>query len=239
MIVSKNNKSINYFKVMNNIISGERGDDIIHLIYSDMVRGYYGDNYNLNSNYSFYFNTSTLSFSSISDESFREIKMYYDAKQINEISDNGIVNRNGVIDMEKFKSSILESILTAQSEYLKIVNFNSNISSKINELLIRRNYSLDMLTKDEQLLVIISIVSPMQEDGYLEAFRNNVYYNNKPNLNSTVISFINNNPEMFFEALDHLNENNKKMFFKNYFNPSYYRYNEKVRTIAKEKNKEK
>lgn len=233
MIVSKNNKSINYFKVMNNIINGERGNDVIQLIYSDMIRGYYSENFNLNSDYSFYFNTSTLSFSSVSDESFREIKMYYDAKQIDELSDNGIVN------MEKFKTSILESILTAQSEYLKIVNFNSNISSKINELLIRRNYSLDMLTKDEQLLVIISIVGPMQEDEYLEAFRNNVYYNNKPNLNSTVISFINNNPEMFFEALDHFSQSNKKMFFKNYFNPSYYRYNEKVRTIAKEKNKEK
>lgn len=233
MIVSKNNKSINYFKVMNNIINGERGNDVIQLIYSDMIRGYYSENFNLNSDYSFYFNTSTLSFSSVSDESFREIKMYYDAKQIDELSDNGIVN------MEKFKTSILESILTAQSEYLKIVNFNSNISSKINELLIRRNYSLDMLTKDEQLLVIISIVGPMQEDEYLEAFRNNVYYNNKPNLNSTVISFINNNPEMFFEALDHFSQSNKKMFFKNYFNPSYYRYNEKAKSIAKEKNKEK
>ena len=76
MIVSKNNKSINYFKVMNNIINGERGNDVIQLIYSDMIRGYYSENFNLNSDYSFYFNTSTLSFSSVSDESFREIKMY-------------------------------------------------------------------------------------------------------------------------------------------------------------------
>lgn len=45
MIVSQNKNNINYFKVMTNIINGDRGDDIIQSIYSNMIIGNYGENY--------------------------------------------------------------------------------------------------------------------------------------------------------------------------------------------------
>lgn len=187
----------------------------------------------MNSDYNFYFNTSTLSFYSSRDGSLREIKIVYDTKKLDSLF------HNGVIDMKEFKESILESILVSQSEYLKIVNFNSDTGEKVNELILRRNYSLDMLTKDDQLLVILSIVGSVNENVYLDSFRHNVYYNNSRDFNNTVINFINNNPEMFFAGLDGFHEISREMFFKNFFNPSYYQYTEKVRTIAKEKNKEK
>lgn len=229
MIVSQNKNNINYFKVMTNIINGDRGDDIVKTIYSNVIIGSYGKNYGLNSDYNFYFNTSTLSFYSSSDGSLREIKIVYDTKNLDSLF------HNGVVDMKEFKESILESILVSQSEYLKIVNFNDDTGEKVNELILRRNYSLDMLTKDEQLLVILSIVGSLNEDLHLDDFRHNVYYNNSRDFNNTVISFINANPEMFFAGLDGFHEISRKMFFKNFFNQSYYQYTEKVRAMAKEK----
>lgn len=233
MIVSKNKNNINYFKVMMNIIKGDRGDDIVNAIFSDMILGYYGENYGLNSDYAFYFNTSTLSFSKTSDGGLREIKLFYDTKKYSDLLDNG------AMVIKEFKESILESILESQSEYLKIMNAQSTGSPKINELTIRKNYSFDMFSKDEQLVVILSIFDEKANHSFLDPFTKNVYYNNNNAFNNTIINFINKNPEMFFAGLDGFNEMLKKRFFAGFFNPSYYQYTEKVRAIAKEKNKEK